>query len=303
MGRSHSHQRKHRGVKTENLLIAAILNFTITLVEIAGGLFANSIALLSDSLHNFGDAISIFLAYVSTKLSRQSATTVKTFGFKRLEIMAAMFNGLLMVAICIYLLYEALEMLGNPSEIKGLIMVVISSVGLLANFIAMSMLKEDKEKNLNIKAAYVHLLSDTLSSVAVLVGGILIYYYKIYWIDPVLTILISVYVLREAWTILKQAYLILLQATPNELDLAKVKSTLESIIEIENVHHIHAWKLNDKEIHFECHIDLKMDLKISETESILFRIKQLLKDVFHIAHTTVQFEYNSCNDKSMIRIT
>jgi cobalt-zinc-cadmium efflux system protein len=303
MGRNHSHHRKHLEIKAENLLIAAILNFTITIVEIAGGLFANSIALLSDSLHNFGDSIAVFLAYVSTKMSRQSPTIGKTFGFKRLEIMAAMFNGLLLVVICIYLLYEAFGRLGNPTIINGAIMVVIASIGLLANFIAMSILKEDKEKNLNVKAAYIHLLSDTLSSIAVLIGGVLIYYYKIFWIDPILTILISVYVLREAWVIFKQAYLILLQATPNELDLAKVKSTLESIYEVENVHHIHAWKLNDKEIHFECHVDLKMDLKISETDSILFRIKQLLKDVFHIAHTTVQFEYNTCDDKSMIRST
>jgi cobalt-zinc-cadmium efflux system protein len=301
MKRSHSHQHKRREVKSENLLIAAILNFTITLVEIAGGLFSNSIALLSDSLHNFGDSIAIFLAYVSTKISKKSPTNVKTFGFKRLEIMAAMFNGLLMVFICIYLIYEAFERLANPSAINGAIMVVIASIGLLANFFAMSILKEDKEKNLNVKAAYVHLLSDTLSSVAVLLGGILIYYYKVFWIDPILTILISVYVLREAWIILKQAYLILLQATPDELDLAKVKATLESLLEIENVHHIHAWKLNDKEIHFECHVDLRTNLKISETESILFQMKQLLRDIYNIAHTTVQFEYNTCNDKSMIK--
>jgi cobalt-zinc-cadmium efflux system protein len=154
---------------------------------------------------------------------------------------------------------------------------------------------------LNVKAAYTHLLADTLSSFAVIIGGILIFYYKIYWIDPILTFLIGIYIFRETWFILKQAYLILIQATPNTLDLTKVKTSIETFKEIDNVHHVHAWKLDDSQIHFECHIDLKENIRISETEEILFKIKTLLKEEFSIAHTTVQFEYNCCDDKSVIR--
>jgi cobalt-zinc-cadmium efflux system protein len=180
-------------------------------------------------------------------------------------------------------------------------MVIIASIALFANFLSLAFLKKDKDKNLNVKAAYTHLLADTLSSFAVLFGGILIFYFKIFWIDPLLTFLIGIYIFKETWYILKQAYLILLQATPDNLDLTKVKTSIESFNEIENVHHIHAWKLNDSQIHFECHADLKENYRVNETENILHKIKTKLKTDFNIAHTTIQFEYNSCNDKSVIK--
>ena len=295
------HHHHQGNIKPENLLIAIFLNFAITIVEIIGGILSNSYALLSDSMHNFGDTIAIFLAYLSNKISRRTPTLSKTFGFKRIEIIAALINGIALIVICVILLYGAIIRLKYPTPINGFMMIVIAIIALLANFIAMALLKRDREKNLNIKAAYLHLLVDTFSSGTVVLGGILIFFYKIYWLDPILTFVISIYILKEAWYILKQAYLILIQATPNDLDLNKVKLAIEAMIEIENVHHIHAWKLNDTQNHFECHVDLKNDYKISETEEILFKIKQLLKDYFNIVHTTIQFEYNCCDDKSIIR--
>ncbi len=293
----------HKDIKTENLLIAILLNFTITIVEIGGGIFSNSYALLSDAMHNFGDTVAIFLAFFSNKISKRTPTLSKTFGFKRIEILVALINGVALVIICSFLFYGAIVRLKHPARINGAMMVVVAIIALLANFIAMTLLKKDREKNLNIKAAYLHLLADTLSSAAVIVCGILIVFFKnkIYWLDPVITFIISIYILKEAWFILKQAYLILIQAAPNDLDINKVKSVIEAFAGIENIHHIHAWKLNDTQIHFECHIDLNKDYKISETEEILFKIKQLLKDDFNIIHTTIQFEYNYCDDKSIIK--
>jgi cobalt-zinc-cadmium efflux system protein len=291
----------HRDIKSENLVAAIFLNFAITIVEIYGGILSNSYALLSDAMHNFGDTIAIFLAYLSYKIGKRTPTLTKTFGFKRIEILAALINGIALIIICIFLIYGAVIRLKSPASINGLIMVVIAIIGLLGNFIAMALLKKDKEKNLNIRAAYLHLLADALSSLAVVAGGILIFFYKIFWLDPIITFVISIYILKEAWYILKQSYLILLQATPDDLDLTKVKSSIETISEIEDIHHIHAWKLNDTQIHFECHVDLKRDYKISETEEILFKIKNLLKDDYNIIHTTIQFEYNCCDDKSIIK--
>jgi cobalt-zinc-cadmium efflux system protein len=303
-GHHHNHHHNHSGsgVNGENLLIAALLNFTITVVEIAGGILSNSFALLSDAMHNFGDTIAIFLAYLSNKISKRTPTLDKTYGFKRIEIMAALINALIMIFICVFLFAEAAKRFHHPQPINGVTMVIISSIALFANFISLTFLKKDKEKNLNVKAAYTHLLVDTLSSFAVLLGGIIIFYRKIYWIDPLLTFLIGIYILKEALDILKQAYLILLQATPNNLDLVQVKASIEAFNEIDNVHHIHAWNLDDSQIHFECHIDLKENIRISETEEILFKIKTQLKNKFKIAHTTVQFEYNCCDDKSAIKI-
>ena len=299
----HSHSHNHGEVKGENLLFATMLNFFITLIEIAGGILSGSFALLSDALHNFGDTLAVFLAYVSHRISKRSPTTDKTFGFKRIEILAAMLNGLAMAVICIYLVYEAFQRFKHPEPINGAMMVVIASIGLLANFIAVAILRNDKDKNLNIKAAYLHLIGDTLSSVAVVIGGIFIYFYKIFWLDPIITFIIAIYVFRETWFVLKQAYLILLQATPNELNIKTVHAVLEHLPEVENVHHIHAWKLDDKQIHFECHVDLKNDCRISETEHILHRMKHILKEDFNVSHTTIQFEFNCCDDKSMIRNT
>jgi cobalt-zinc-cadmium efflux system protein len=297
---NHSHHHKtDRGINGNNLLMATFLNITISAIQVAGGVFSNSLALLSDALHNFGDAIAVFLSYIANRVSSRSVNHKRTFGLKRIEIFAAMINGLMMLFICGYLFYEAIIRIEHPQPIKGVLMVMVASVGLLANIIAVLLLKDDSKKNLNVKSAYLHLLSDTLSSVAVIIGGILIYYYRVYWLDPIITIIISIYIFKETFGILKQAYLILLQATPQNLDLHEVKTRLENLSEIDNVHHVHAWNLNDQEIHFECHVDLKTDLHISQTEALLFKIKLILSEQFKVNHTTVQFEYNTCEDKSV----
>ena len=302
METTHQHHNQQQGeVKGENLLFATMLNFFITLIEIAGGILSGSFALLSDALHNFGDTLALFLAYISNRISKRKPTPFNTFGFRRVEIIAAMFNGAAMAVICIYLVYEAFQRLQHPQPINGAMMFVVASIGLIANFIAVAILRHDKEKNLNIKAAYLHLIGDTLSSVAVVIGGILIYFYKVFWLDPVITFIIAIYVFRETLFVLKQAYLILIQATPDEIDIKTVHAVLENLPQIENVHHIHAWKLDDKQIHFECHVDLKNDYKISETDHLLHRIKHILKEDFNVSHTTIQFEFNCCDDKSMIK--
>jgi cobalt-zinc-cadmium efflux system protein len=305
MGHGHNHNHaastKSNGRQTNrSLLLATFLNALITIVEIAGGILSNSFALLSDALHNFSDTIAVFLAYIANKISQRKPTIQKTFGFRRVEILAAMLNGIVLIVICIFIFIEAWHRLKNPEPINGLIMTIVAIIGLIANFIAMAFLQPHKNNNLNVKAAYLHLIGDTLSSVVVVIGGIVIYWFHILWLDPVLTFIIGLYILKETWDIIKQAYLILLQATPPELDLDLLKTELEALPEVENIHHVHAWKLNDSRIHFECHIDLKQDFLVSETEKILFKIKDLLKDEFSIEHTTIQFEYNCCNDKSMI---
>lgn len=298
---THKHTHGHNGdTAGKNLLIASVLNITITVVELAGGILSNSFALLSDALHNFSDAVAVFLAYLSNKISKKPPTALQTFGFKRIEILAALINSIAMVAICIYLFFEAYHRLINPEPINGLLMIIIAGIGLMANLLAVSFLRHDKDKNLNVKAAYLHLMGDTLSSVAVVIGGIFIYIYHIWWLDPVLTFIIGIYILKETVGILKQAYEILMQSTPTEIDINKIKQNLEKIEGVENIHHVHVWKLNDSQIHFECHLDLKNDIRISETDELLSIVKASLKDQFSIEHTTIQFEYNCCDNKSMI---
>ena len=179
-------------------------------------------------------------------------------------------------------------------------MFVVAAIGLIANLLAILLIKKDKEKNLNIRAAYLHLLGDTLSSAAVIVGGILIYLYDLYWLDPVLTVLISLYIIKETWQILRQTVDILMQATPADLNLDHIKRDLELIEEVNNIHHVHAWNLDDRSSHFECHVDLKENYTLKETEKIRTKIESILKENHHIDHITIQFEYCWCDDENMI---
>jgi cobalt-zinc-cadmium efflux system protein len=299
------HHGHHGGQNEEysgkrNLLISALLNLLITAAEIAGGIISNSLALLSDALHNLGDTSAIVIAYVANLISRRDYSDKKTFGYKRIEILAALFNAVVLAVIIVYLFIEAFHRLGRPQPIKGLIMVAVAVVGLAGNLASVLLLKKSSGKNLNIRAAYLHLLGDTISSLVVIVSAVFIYFFSIYWIDAVVTIALGIYLLKETYDILRQAVGILMQEVPHGLHLAEIKQELESIPEIDNIHHVHAWNLTDREIHFECHVDLKTDIKVSETEQINEKIRAVLFHQFGIAHVTIQHEYNCCDDKNMI---
>jgi len=296
-----SHHQHNPGDQSElngkKLLFATLLNITISLVEIIGGLISNSLALLSDALHNFSDGVALLIAYVAHRISKRPSNEKKTFGYRRIQILVAFFNTIVLIVISIYLLYEAYLRFFDPQPIKGLVMFIVATIGLLANLTAVFLLQKDSKKSLNIKAAYLHLISDTLSSVAVIIGGVLIYFLETFWIDPVITVLISIYIIKESWQILKETIDILMQATPKDLSLQLIKKDIEMIDGINNIHHLHAWSLDDRSIHFECHVDLTADLRINETESIQQKIEKLLHDKYNIRHVTVQFEHSVCSDK------
>jgi cobalt-zinc-cadmium efflux system protein len=298
----HGHKQfdADREVHGNRLLAATALNFVIAIAEIVGGLISNSLSLISDALHNLSDALAVLIAWIAHKISKRPSNQKRTFGYKRIEILAALLNAIVLAAISIFLFYEAYLRLLEPQPVKGLIMLVVASIGLLANFLAVILLHSDAKKNINFKAAYLHLLGDTLSSVGVIIGAILIYFFEIYWVDPVVTILIGLYILKETFGILKQANDILMQGTPTGLDLERIRKDLETIPEIANIHHVHIWNLDDQSIHFECHVDLKKDMKLSDTESVYRAMESLLKEKHHISHLTIQFEHHWCDDKNMI---
>lgn len=305
---SHTHHHNHQVHSGEshaekNLLISTLLNLSVSIAEIIGGLLSNSLALISDALHNLGDTSALFIAYIAGNISKKTSTPKKTFGYKRIEILAALFNAIILVAIVVYLFAEAFRRFNHPEPIKGLIMLIVAVVGFAANFISIVLLKKHSTANINIRAAYIHLLGDTISSILVILSAILIYFFNLFWIDPLVTVLLGLYLLKETFLILRESVDILMQATPPGLDLIQVKEKLESIPGIDNIHHVHAWNLNDQEIHFECHVDLKSDFRISETEDIQVAIREILMNNFGIRHVTVQYEYNCCEDKNMIHTT
>lgn len=300
MAHNHNHHNHHEGAEGKKLLFTVVLNFVITIAEFVGGIFANSLALISDAIHNLSDAIALLITYLTFKISKKPSDSKHTFGYKRIQILAALFNSVTLIAICFYLLYEAYERFMNPEPIKSVIMLSVALIGLLANLLSVLLLKDHSKENLNIKAAYLHLIGDTFSSVAVIIGGILIYFYEVYWVDPLITVLISLYIIKETYSVLYETYKILMQSTPSDVSIEELVSTLKEIKGVRGVHHIHVWNLTDKEIHFEGHVDLATDMKISESQKILEKVRNTLKDKFEIHHITLQFEHNRCDDKSVI---
>jgi cobalt-zinc-cadmium efflux system protein len=298
---SHYHIHNNTEVHvSKNLFISFILNILITTVEIIGGIVSNSVALLSDSFHNLSDSAALLIAFFANRVSGKKSTYKRTFGYKRIEILAAFINSLVLIVICIFLFIEAYRRFINPEPIKGGLMLVVAIIGLIANFISILLLKRDSQQNINIKAAYLHLLGDTFSSIAVIVGAILIYYFGILWIDAIISFIIGIYIIKETISILKQAIDILMQSVPEGIDLFLIKRELEKINGIINIHHIHIWSLDDRSIYFECHIDLDKDYRITELEGIRQNIMKQLKDIYNIEHITLQFEYGGCCKNEII---
>ncbi len=291
----------HNYFKEKNLIIIMVLNFIITLVELVGGLLSGSLSLLSDSLHNFSDGISVIVCFIAIRLSKRENTLKNTFGYKRVEILAALFNSSFLIIISFFLFKEAYLRIQHPQNIESKIMITVALVGLAANTISVFLLKPGSKDNMNIRSAYIHLFSDSLSSLGVIIGGILIYYFNINIIDPILTFIIGAYILKEGFDILKKSIDILMEKTPDQINILEIKEVIEKIPEVDNLHHVHIWQTNDKEFLFEGHVDIKQDINLSKVEKIRSDINSTLSNKFGINHTTLQIEYNACKDKEIIR--
>ncbi len=293
---NHSHSAETSGVK---LAITILLNFIITIVEIIGGVVSGSLSLISDALHNFSDGIAVIISYIAIRLNRRPKDEKYTFGYKRAEILAAVFNASVLIGISFYLFFEAYKRFANPEHVQGGLMTVVASIGLLANVIGTLLLKSGSKNNMNIRAAYLHLLSDAVSSVGVIIGGLFIYFYNIYWIDPLLTVLISFYIIRESYSIVKEATEVLMMAAPEDLSIKELEKELLALEGIKNIHHVHLWKINEHDIHFEAHVNVE-DQLISDTEKVLEKAENLLHKKFDIGHVTLQFECTRCENGSLL---
>jgi cobalt-zinc-cadmium efflux system protein len=299
MGHEHRHDQIDGSTSTLRLFVTMMLNFVITAVEVVGGLVSGSLSLISDALHNFSDGIAIILSYIALQLGRKPRTLKYTFGRKRAEILAAAFNASTLIAISIYLFKESYDRFVSPQPIKGGMMIAVAAVGLMANVAGTLLLKKGSQGNINIRSAYLHLLGDAVSSLAVIMGGICIYLWDIYWVDPLLTVLISLYILKRSLEILKESISVLMMSVPQQISIENIKKELEEIPGVLNIHHVHVWRLGERDIHFEAHIDVQ-DMLISETTRLCASIEEKLKRDHGIAHTTLQFETNRCQSKSLL---
>ena len=281
---AHSHGHQQGNISGKRLGVSILLNLGITLTEFAGGLLSNSLALLSDAVHNLGDTMSMVLAYIAYRIGQRRHNEKQTFGFRRAEILAAFLNAVVLIVISVYLVYEAILRLKNPTPIQTGIMFWVALAGLAGNLISVLILQRDASANLNIRSAYLHLIGDTLSSVAVILGSLAIRWFGIVWLDPVLTILISLVILKETYRILAQATGILMESSPPDIDIDAIKKKLETLEEVENIHHIHVWGISDTETHFQCHADLCRDLPLSEADRVRSAMEELVLKEFPVHH-------------------
>ena len=299
MSHSHSHGNGHHAIATNRLFTTMVLNFAITVAEVIGGLVSGSLSLISDALHNLSDGFAIIISYIAIRLNQKPKSLQFTFGLKRAEILAAVINASTLIVICFFLFREAYSRLVSPSPISGGIMAGVATIGLLANVAGTLLLRSGAEKSINIRAAYLHLFSDALSSVAVILGGLAIFFFGITWLDPVLTILISLYVLKQSYAIVKDAVNVILMASPAYLSLQAIQRELESIPGVRNIHHVHVWRLGENDVHFEAHVEVE-DMRISETSRLLKKMETLLRRRFRISHVTLQFESDICKEKQLV---
>lgn len=292
MSQEHHHQHHHHGSR---LGWTFILNVVITVAQIIGGVISGSLALISDAIHNLSDGVAVLLAYIAERLARREKTAKHSFGYKRAEILAAFINALVLIAISVYLAIEAIARFANPHEVDFAWMLGLGILGFAANGFSVLLLHEGHEQNLNVKAAYLHLLGDALTSLAVMVGALAIWAWGWTWIDPAVTLLISLYLLVHTFKLLKESTEILMQFAPATIDSDTVKQRLETITGLKQVYHIHIWRLTDHSIHFEAHAELDADLRLSETRAIDEQMNAILHRQFNITHVTIQFEYRCTN--------
>ncbi len=297
---SHSHNHSHTDLKGRNLLISIVLNVIITTAQVIGGLVSGSLSLLSDALHNFSDVLSLIVSFVASRLSKRKASINRTFGYKRAEILAAFINAATLIIVAIILIKEAIERFQNPQTIESNVVIWLSVIAILGNGFSVLLLRKDSKNNINIKSAYIHLFTDMLASIAVLIGGLLMKYYQLFWVDSLLTLLIALYLIWVGYFLLKDSTKMLMLFTPEDINIKDVVWQVNQLPLVKKLHHVHIWNLSDEELHLEAHLDLNADISTTQFNALLSEIETLLREQFHINHVTIQPEYNRNDPKEVI---
>lgn len=292
-------EHNHREVSGKNLGLAILLNVGITLAQAIGGIISGSIALLSDAAHNFSDVLSLIISYIANRLAKRGATEKQTFGFRRSEILAAFINSATLIIISVIILIEAIQRLVNPIPISANLVIYLAIAGILVNGVSVLFIRNDSHENMNMKSVYLHLFGDMLTSVAVLLGGIAMKYLQWFWTDSVFSMAIAFYLLYMSWGIFRSSLRIIMQFTPDDIDIQKIVREIVDIGGVKNIHHVHVWQINEHDLMFEAHIDVSEDLKVSVFEKILDRIKEVLLQ-YDIEHYTIQPEFTVDDNKQII---
>lgn len=288
MGHDHAHAKGHaREGSTRRLIIALLLNVGITAAQVVGGILSGSLSLLADAAHNGSDAASLGISYGARKVSQRRADRRRTFGYERAETIGAMINLTTLFVIAIYLIYSAIRRFLDPSQVEGTVMLIVGAIAFVEDAISTWLLYKDIKGSLNIRAAFIHMFADTLATVGVIVGGLLIMFYQVYWVDPAVTAAIAVYILVHGSLEIRKTVGILMESAPQDFDYDAMVKAVTGVSGVYDVHHVHVWRLDEERLAMEAHLIIGKD-KLETMERIKEEVKQRLKNDFGVDHATLE---------------
>jgi len=294
-GHGHLHEEKRSmSGGQKGLLIALAITVLMMIAEIIGGLLSNSLALLSDAGHMLTDNLALLLSFFAMKFATMPATKRKTFGFYRLEILAALVNGVILVLLSLSIMYQAYQRMINPPPVEGGLMLIVAIIGLIVNILGAFFLMKHRHTSLNLRGAFLHIIGDALSSVGVIIGGIIILYTGWYLIDPILSVLISLVIVFGSWSLVRESINILLESVPAHINVEAIVEEISKVEGVREAFHIHVWTLTSGVYALSAHV-LIDDRPVSGSREILDAIKHLLENKFNIVHSTIQLECEQCD--------
>ena len=294
MGHGHHHHHHHGDpseMSERRLWWAVAANMLLTLAQIIGGLISGSLSLIADALHNFSDAASLLIALVAIRIGRRPPDQFKTFGYKRAETIAALINLTTLIIIGLYLCYEALLRFITPEPIEGWMVVIVAGVALVVDVFTALLTYSQSKSSMNIKAAFLHNVTDALASVGVIITGSLILLYGWVWTDAAMTLIISGYVLWQGITQIPKVIHLLMEGTPEGIEIEEVITAMKSEIGVSDVHHVHLWQLDEHRNALEAHIVLSEGV---DMDDLKHQLKKMLHDRYEIEHSTLEFENKNC---------
>ena len=291
MGHSHHHGDPSQ-IGERRLWWAVSANILLTVAQVIGGILSGSLSLVADALHNFSDAASLLIALVAIRIGRKPPDQFKTFGYKRAETVAALINLTTLIIIGLYLCYEAIKRFITPEPVAGWTVVIVAGIALAVDVFTALLTYRQSKTSMNIKAAFLHNVTDAMASVGVIITGTLILLYGWVWTDAAMTLIISGYVLWQGFTQIPKVIHLLMEGAPDGLSLEDIRSSMEKVDGVNNVHHVHVWQLDEHRNALEAHVVLEESI---DMDTLKIRLKKLPHDQFEIEHSTLEFEYKKCS--------
>jgi cobalt-zinc-cadmium efflux system protein len=295
MSHSHDHHHDQTSSNMRRVIIALVLTGIFMVVEVIGGILSGSLALLADAGHMLSDTIALGLAAVAFSVSKRPGDKKLTYGYQRFQILAAFVNGLSLLAIVGWILFEAVQRFITPSDVMGETMLIVASAGLVVNIIAFAILHSGDKENLNIRGAALHVAGDLLGSVAAIIAAVVIIYSGWMAIDPILSIAVAMLILKSAWSLVRRSAHVLLEGAPDWLDVpAMQERIIAQVPQVAGVHHVHVWGLTPQDLMMTMHVRLSGEL--DNPTSVIRQIKKIMLDDYGVGHSTIEIETDDCAD-------